>query len=320
MVKNPLRFVSPALALLVSLPAAILAGEVSAVAPAGDKQVTAQQAADSGNTDNLFYLDSTYDFGSDFHKGKGAFGKQDAIDSSVQIGHRFLLNSLNWPNAGGQWFFRVGASYDRFDFGSSKAPVPNILQNFNGDLALEYLVKDQQRILIETHPGFYFSKNVSGPAFDIPTDIATGFTIIHDKLFGFIGVAGSLMRSNVPVLPIGGIIWDINPKLTLRAIVPQPRLIYNFTDNLAVWTGGEFAGGSFKTDENSGLTPKRLSGAVVNYYEYRAGAGFTYSMKPVTLEAAGGYTFSRDFDFPRADLNYSTKGAPYIRLEAHIDF
>ncbi len=320
MFKRPLssrRIATSLLALLTPFTAPLFAGDAHF---SNDKQPTVQQTAQEANTENLFDMDSTYDFGADFHKGKGAFGKQDAIDTSVQVGHRFPLNSLKWPNTGGQWFLRLGASYDRYDFGSSKAPVPDQLQNFNAEIALEYLVDNQAEAFIQTHPGFYFSKSVTGPAFDIPTDIGGGFVIIHGKLFGFVGVTGSIMRSNVPVLPFGGIQWNINSKLTLRAVLPEPRLVYNVTNNFAVWAGGQVTGGSFKTDINDGVTPKRLSGAVVNYSEYRAGGGLTYSIKPVTLEMSGGYTFTRDFDFPRADLNYSTKGAPYIRLSAHIDF
>ena len=315
MIQLPRNVTTSILALLTAFAAPAFAGDTTVMS---DKQPTMQQAAQEANTQNLLYLDSNYDFASGFHKGN--FGAQAATDSTVEIGHRFLLNSSAWPNEGGQWFFRLGATYNRSDFSSTRAPTPDVLQNFNGEVALEYMVDNNQALFIQSHPGFYFSKHVTASAFDMPTDIAGGFTIIHDKVYGFLGITGSILRTSTPVLPIGGILWNIDPKWVLRAIVPQPRLIYNATSNLALWTGGELSGGSYKTDGNSELTPERLSGAIVNYYEVRAGGGVTYNLKPVTIEAASGWVFERDFDYPRADLNYSTRGAPYIRLSAHLDF
>jgi len=315
MIKSSLRFATPLLALL--MPLSVFAGDAQY---SNDKQPTVNQAVVQANTQNLFYDDTTYVFGSGFHKGKGTFGVQDAVDNAVQIGHRFLLSGLKWPDEGGQWFFRLGASYDRSDFSTTKAPVPDVLQNFNGEVALEYIVDNNQALFIQSHPGFYFENHVTASAFDAPTDIGGGFTIIKDKVYGFIGASGSILRTNIPVFPFGGVVWTINPKWVLRALFPQPRLVYNATNDLALWVGGNLTGGSYKTDDRSGIEPARLSGAVVNYYEYRAGVGFNYNVKPVTFEAGAGYDFTRQFDFPRADLTYSTKGAPYVSLSAHLDF
>ena len=48
--------------------------------------------------------------------------------------HRFLIT--------GNWYFRAGVEYERYDFGGSDNGLPDHLQALYGHLALEYVVKD----------------------------------------------------------------------------------------------------------------------------------------------------------------------------------
>ena len=208
---------------------------------------------------------------------------------------------------------------DRYDFNSNSGPIDNRLQSLNGEIALEYLINGDQAFLIQTHPGFYFSHTIRASAFDSPTDIGSAFVIVRDKVIGFLGITTSILRK-YPVAPFGGILWHIDPKWDLKAILPQPRLIYKASRDLQVFAGGEFSGGAFRMDGTPDPAFRKLSGAVVNFYDYRAGAGVSYNLKIVTLEASGGYDFTRYFDFDRAGENFSTRGAPYIKASLHLDF
>jgi hypothetical protein len=104
-------------------------------------------------------------------------------------------------------------------------------------------------------------------------------------------------------------------------IPPEPRIIYSPNDKLGLWLGGEFAGGSFRTDRDNTIVPAKLSGAVVDYIDYRAGVGFTYSLTDqVALDFGAGYSIERSFNYERADLYYRTDPSPYMRLQFKAKF
>lgn len=266
----------------------------------------------------LLQLDSSYTFNGRLRRGEG---RQSVWHNEFKFGERIPLHLFSWPNREcGEWFLRLGADYERFDFDTrNETRLPNVLQSIAGVIALEYLVRGQAAILIESRPGVYFQQDITGETFDAPTDIAAAFEIKPDKLYFVGGVSLSLLRS-YHVLPILGVKWFINDKWILNAVVPQPRLIYNQSDRLQLWLGGELVGGAYKTD-NRFVQPQKLSGAVVNYTEYRVGAGLTYSVKPFTFELGGGYTIQREFEYRRARESFITSGgAPFIKAEISAAF
>jgi hypothetical protein len=80
-------------------------------------------------------------------------------------------------------------------------------------------------------------------------------------------------------------------------------------------------GGSFRTNRDDTIVPHKLSGAQVDYSDYRVGGGFIYSpCAAITIDLGGGYSLQRKFDFYRADMTYKTDGAPYLRLEFKAKF
>jgi hypothetical protein len=172
--------------------------------------------------------------------------------------------------------------------------------------------------MIETRPGVYFQQKVNSGAFDSPTNIAAVVPISGDKVYLIGGVAISTL-SRYPVFPIGGLLWHISDKWDLRAYLPDPRLVYEVSDNLEVYTGAELVGGAYKSD-NRPVDPTKVSGAAITYDEVRAGAGVIWKAKPFTLDFAAGYTVQSEFDYSRAGESFDTHPAPYVRLTARLDF
>ncbi len=85
--------------------------------------------------------------------------------------------------------------------------------------------------------------------------------------------------------------------------------------------GGELGGGSFRTDGDKNISPRKLSGAQVDYSDYRAGFGVTYSPSSnVTLDVGAGYSLQRSFAFERAGEKYNVDPAPYFRLAVKTKF
>jgi hypothetical protein len=230
------------------------------------------------------------------------------------------LNLCTWPNVQcGQWFLRLGADYERFDFSiHNEDRLPNTLQSAAGVVALEYLVNDETAILLEARPGVYFQHKVNSGSFDVPVNIAATIPIRDGSLYWIAGATYSGL-DRYPVLPIGGVLWHINPKWDLRGYLPNPRLVYEYSDNVEIYAGGELGGGAYKTD-NRNIKPVKLSGGVLTYEEARVGAGVIWKAKPVTLDFAAGYTVQSTFDYSRAGESFGTHPAPYVRLTARLDF
>ncbi len=267
---------------------------------------------------NTLRVKSSYVFESDFDRGNDAAG--DVWSNSVEFGRRFPIG-LPWsPAADGAWYMRLGAEYNRFDFGhSGNLPLPDRLQSFAGVIALEYFVRGEVGFLLETAPGFYFEDDVSAEAFDAPTKLAAAYRV-NDRFFLVGGVSYSGLRS-YPFLPVLGFLWRVSDQWTIRALVPEPRVIFRANESLAFWAGGELAGGAFRTDDDNSR-PSRLRNATLSYSEWRAGAGVTIGDPDrLAFELAGGYAFNRKFDYHRAEDVYNTaEGAPYIKATLRASF
>ncbi len=261
---------------------------------------------------DVFKLESSYVFGSDLNHG-GSFGKQDEIQTEFEYGHRIQLT--------GNYYLRLGVAYERFDFGGTSAPVPNHLQSMAGVVGVEYMHGSDVGAFLQLRPGFYFENQIGISSFDVPIALGAIFVVQEKKLYLFGGAYVSFLRGEFPVLPLAGVIWIVSDHVRLMGIVPDPRLIYSPTDKLDLWVGGEFVGSSFRTDRNDNVQPGKLSGAQVDFADYRAGVGLTYTIsKNFLLDAGAGYSIQRNFDFARAGETYRTNPSPYLRLQLSASF
>jgi len=261
---------------------------------------------------NIVEFETSYVFGSDLHRS-GSFGDQSAIQNSFSYTRRVLLHD--------HLYWHLGIAYDRYDFGTTGAPVPDHLQSVALALGIDYMHNDDVGAFIQIRPGFYTEDNFNDASFDVPITIARIWVLRKDHLYLFTGVNAAFLRGRFPVIPLAGLIWEPNDKWRVLALLPEPRVLYKPNGQWEFWVGGELAGGSFRTDHKNGITPPQLSGAQVDYSEYRLGGGFVYSpSKHVSVDLGGGYAIQRQFDFHRAGVKYKTDGAPYLRIEFSAKF
>ena len=227
--------------------------------------------------------------------------------------HRFLIK--------GNWYFRAGVEYERYDFGGSDNGLPDHLQALYGHLALEYDVKDTAGISVEADPGVYFQDDVSGNAFDVPGKAYVTFPLKKDKIFATVGFGWGQFQDPA-VAPGGGITWLINDKLRLQAVFPKPALVYQPNDDWDIRALGELNFLGARTGEVHTTEQKlQLDNALVQYSEYRAGLQVGYSgFKPFKIIAGAGCTIQRNFDFFRVEQSKRTDPAPYIRIAAEAKF
>ncbi len=265
------------------------------------------------NHTNFFDYETVYTGNSDFKDYRGKFGDGDSLYNDFSYAHRFLIT--------GNWYLRLGAEYERFDFGGTDNGLPDHLQTIHALLAYEYIVHDHAGAGVELDPGVYFENHANGDAFDIPWKVWVTFPLKKDKIFAVIG-AGGAINQNPIVAPGGGIIWLFTDHLRLEGVFPKPALVYNPNDDWEFRLAGNLFFESYRTDDV--ITPARklqVHDPVVQYSEIRVGAQATYShFKPFDITLDVGATIRRDFDFFRAEAEVKTDPAPYVRLAIETKF
>ncbi|MEO8440548.1 MAG: hypothetical protein ABI540_10055 [Spartobacteria bacterium] len=261
---------------------------------------------------DIFSYEEGYVFESDLNHG-GSFGKQDELQTEFEYGHRFLLT--------GKLYLHLGLAYDRYDFGSTSAPVPNHLQSMAGVVGLDYMHGKDVGAFIQFRPGFYTQSDIGISSFDVPITLGRIFVVSEDKFYIFLGAYASFLRGGFPVLPLAGVIWIPCENWRVMGVLPDPKVIYSVNKRLDLWAGGEVVGGSYRTDRRDGIQPAKLNGTQVDFSDYRAGVGLNYSVSDqISFQLAAGYSIQRQFDFGRAGETYRTDPSPYVRMQLSAQF
>lgn len=270
---------------------------------------------------NTLNIEGSYVGKSDFHTHTVNDQSQEETQESFEYGHRFKLF--------GHTYLRLGATYERFDFNTTSAPVPSGLQSITGVVGVEYVVNGKTGLFITSKPGVYFSDDhsISTANFDFPTNIG-GIVPLSKKFYLLLGVHTSIL-AHYPVFPIVGAVWLISDNLRLEAIPPTPRLIYSVNDKVDLFVGGEILGDAYARDATNYKAPedKRFGGAngVIDYSEYRTGGGLVFHpCKNVDIDLSGGWVLERSFNYYRGDSghrkSFDTTGAPYAKLAISAEF
>jgi len=283
--------------------------------PASTENESGEKATEKVPVD-IVETETGYVFESDLNHG-GSFGKQDELQNEFEYAHRFLLN--------GNLYLHLGLAYDRFDFGNTRAPVPDHLQKMAGVIGIDYMHGKDLGAFLQFRPGFYTEDHIGLESFDCPILIGRFFVLQPDKLYVLTAAYASFLRGGLPVIPLVGVVWVPNEKVRLMGVLPEPRVIYSVSEQLDLWVGGELVGGAFRTDHHPEFNNiphvDKLSGTQVDYYDYRAGVGATYSLTDqIDLDLGGGYAVQRSFNFHRAGEYYRTDPAPYLRFEIKAKF
>src|SRR5437667_12362782 len=141
---------SPRLALTA---AALLSVTTPLFAGTPELQPAPSPSEEEINHTNIFDYETVYTGNSDFKDYRGKFGDGDSLYNDFSYAHRFLIT--------GNWYFRAGVEYERFDFDGTNNGLPDHLQTVHALLALEYVVHDHAGAGIEIQPGPYFQNDVT---------------------------------------------------------------------------------------------------------------------------------------------------------------
>ncbi len=281
------------------------AGEVLQSATS-DRTTLDQPAIDIIRFENSYVFESSLEDG-------GGYGDQDALQTVLEYSHRFHLS--------GNLYVRAGLAYERFDFGNTSAPVPVHLQSMAAILGVDYMHGSDVGAFIQLRPGFYTEEHLGIASFDMPITLGRVFVLQEDRLYLFVGATAAFLRGEYPVLPIAGLVWRPNDRWNVYGVLPEPRIVYSPNKSVDLWLGGQLVGSSFRTDHHDNIEPRKLSGAQVDYTEYRAGLGVAMRCgSAVSLGVSGGYVFQRRFNFERAGEEFTADPAPYVRVALKGEF
>ena len=317
------RWLLPLLPTLL-LPAAGRAVAPDAVSQSNDPKPPAAVAKPNSEKVALdtFEEESTYVGGATFREkqfrgpGQRSYGSFDESQFSVDYAHRFQIS--------GPVYLKLGVEYERFDFGTTHAPLPTSLQSLTAAVGIEYIVQGEVGAFIECSPGIYYSdiNAVDLGNVDAPTSVG-GILPIGKKFYLLLGVRYSALAHH-PFYPILGAISLITDPLRIAARPPTPRIIYSYSKKLDFYAGAELLGGAYKRDSNHAARPqdRRFNNGVIDFSETRVGGGITFSpTDKIDIDFDGGYSISRDFEYYRgASKTFKAHPAPYIRVAVSAEF
>lgn len=219
---------------------------------------------------------------------------------------------------------RLGVEYEQFSFGfGESAPIPNTLQAVAAVVGIDTQISDSILVRVEAMPGVYSEAFRAGTTdFNMPFEV--GGTYIYSPELQFILGVGIDVERKYPVLPGGGVRWQFQPQWVLDAVLPQPRLEYEWNKSVTVYAGANFKETNFRVGDDFGTKhgiPK-LNHAVITYSEVRTGAGIDWKVTNwLSVNAEAGYQPYRTFDFFRADVRFHQDGgAPYGMISFHGAF
>ena len=221
------------------------------------------------------------------------------------------------------FLLRAGVEWQRYSFDvPQNSGVPNSLQSASLVIGMDMQLGESWLVRVEATPGFYGTPQFTGDAFNVPLVIGGSYLASPD-LQWVLGIEVN-PDGEYPVLPGAGVRWKFADRWVFNAILPTPRLEYEFSKSLTGYAGFDFKTGSYRTSSNFGTVhgnPK-LNNAAVEYMEFRAGVGASWKLgHHWTLETEAGYMPYRKFDYFRIGTNIETdNGAPYgqISIRAHF--
>ncbi len=219
---------------------------------------------------------------------------------------------------------RLGFEYEQFSFGfDPHTAIPNTLQSVAAVAGIDTQLSDSILVRLEAMPGVYSEAFKPGTTlFNMPFVI--GGTYIFSPEFQIVVGIGVDVERKYPVLPGGGIRWRFQPQWVLDAVLPTPRLEYEWNKNVTLYAGATLKETNFRVSDTFGRDKgiPRLNHAVLTYSEVRAGVGFDWKVTSwLSVNGEAGYQPYRSFDFYRANIRYHEDGgAPYGMLSLHGAF
>jgi hypothetical protein len=261
-----------------------------------------------------YRAEETYVGQADVHRGARTVANFDESDSIL----RFILTPRMKLGV-----LRLGVEWERFSFGFESVLLPDTLQSVSLVIGLDTQFSDSILVRFEAQPGVYNTGfDDLSDDFNLPFIIG-GTYIYSPNLQIIVGVSIDVERK-YPVIPAAGIRWKVARQWVVNAVLPTPRIEYEWNKSCTIYGGANVKSANYRVDDHFGDNQGKpqLNHAVLTYSEIRTGAGFDWRISPIlALTAEAGYQPYRNFDFFRTDVRYHQEGgAPYGAISLHGAF
>ena len=206
-----------------------------------------------------------------------------------------------------------------FFYPESRAPIPASLQAESLEIGADIQVSPAVLVRLAALPGIYSDAvDITSRDFNVPFEIAATYFYSADLIL----LAGIYVDVNAdsPVFPVIGVHWKLSDKWLIEGTPPRPQIQYKLSDNVTLFAGADLRENTFVVESQFGRSRGRpqLNGAILEYTEYRGGAGLKWKLfKNATLDIEGGCTPYRRFYYPHVADGIKVKcedWVPYVRI------
>ncbi len=233
--------------LMLAAPASLRAGD-SVPLDSGTTDATA--ATDDYSTPPS-HITATYELDSDTsyvgatrtNFGHSIQGDVSELETSARL-VMGLQQSADSP------IFRLGLSYQRYDFGLSRsAPIPDALQAENLVVGADFSLFSSWLVRLEADPGFYNdARSDRFKNFNVPITLG-GSYIASEEVQWIVGLGIDFNRQ-LPVIPAIGVRWQLIDDWVVDAVLPAPRIEYQYSKNLTLFFGADVDDGTYRLSSN----------------------------------------------------------------------
>ncbi len=234
--------------------------------------------------------------------------KSDAFSLGLGIGGRVSL--------GEGWMVPLGLQSQNLTMNSlAGTPVPDHVHTLGFSTGLGRRLNDRWTISATVSPTLYKLEDIRSN--DI--GVSGGLTAIWNSSPKLTWAFGLLMNpdSDVPVLPVVGLIWRMNDRFDLSLVYPKPRLTYRIDDRWRLYAGVNVNAMTFRSKDGLGdsIALPAYNDALGTYRDIRLGAGLGFKItETLSVEAEGGSSIHRQIDYTRIDERVKFDSAAYVRV------
>jgi len=241
-------------------------------------------------------------------------GDSAAFNVNVEAGTRIPLSEA--------WSLNVKLVSDNFFFDQvTGEPIPSAVHTLHLNARVNWQLNAKWTVSGLLTPSLYRFEDVG----QSDLGIAGGIMVAYQMKPSLALTLGGMVApdSDVKVLPVLGVHWNINEHYTLDAGIPKTRLTYKMAADWKLYAGADLSGTTFRTSDEfaPAAAHTRYNDALATYRDVRLGVGTSYELtQGVRVEAEAGYSVYREIKYTHLDSTVKFHPAPYVRLGLTANF
>lgn len=260
-------------------------------------------------------IETSYNLGGETEYRGKEFGDSDAFNINFSLGTMMPLSE--------RWMMSLELQSQNFLLNDLPGvPMPDAIHTLELGTGLAFRPNDRWMFMARLNTSLYRLEDITSD--DI--GLGGGVMAMWQYSDSLKWVFGAMYQpdNDLPVIPLLGVDWLINEHWQLQLAFPQPRLIYNPGGKWRLHAGMDLLlGTTFRTSDTLGsdMGLPKFDNELGSYSDIRIGGGFGYQLsKSLSLEAEGGFSVSREIEYPDLDQKVKFDPAPYFRVGLKFAF